>query len=100
MLTSLLERRGELVSSALVLSGSSHIEEKMKAAELALKAGEAELALEVLGSVGKEGDGLRALALLKAGNKKKALKLAKEALNTNSDDPYAKQVLEELESKE
>ena len=95
----MLERRGELVSSALVLSGSSHIEEKMKAAELALKAGEAELALEVLGSVGKEGDGLRALALLKAGHKRRALKLAKAVLNTNPEDPYAKDVLKESEPK-
>ena len=100
VLASLLERRGELVSSVLVLSGSSDRSEKMRAAELALKAGEAELALEVLEGVGREGDGLRALALLKAGHKKRALKLAKAVLNTAPEDPYAKEVLEELEAKE
>jgi len=99
VLASLLERRGELVSSVLVLSGSSEVKEKMRAAELALKAGEAELALEALQGVGKEGDGLRALALLKAGHKRRALKLAKAVLNTNPEDPYAKDVLKESEPK-
>jgi len=99
VLASLLERRGELVSAVLVLAGSSRIEEKKRAAELALKAGEAQLALQALKDVGKEGDGLRSLALLKAGHRKRALKLAKEVLNTNPDDHYAKEVLEELEPK-
>jgi len=99
VLASLLQRRGELVSAALVLAGSSRIEEKMKAAELALKAGEAQLALQILKDVGREGDGLRAMALLMAGRRKRALKLAKAVLKTSPDDTYAKQVLEELEPK-
>jgi len=100
VLASLLQRRGESVSAVLVLAGSSHIEEKMKAADLALKAGEAQLALQALRGVGKEGDGLRALALLKTGHTKRALKLAKAVLNSSPDDTYAKQVLEELQAKE
>ena len=98
LVASILQRRGLTLSAAVVLSGSKDDGERMRAARLAVEAGAPEMALEILAGLNGKADGLRALALLRAGRKEKARELAHNVLKTDPQNEDARAVLEALKT--